>query len=73
MEKPLKKERKERIKGQNAKRKKPPLIRELKTREEFDRQMEGFAMLIFGLMRIVDIDLSELIEKEQFPSEIDVE
>lgn len=74
MNNPEKKERKRRIKDQNtkrARRPKTPVNPEPMTREEFDRTMEGLAMIAFGLMRVANIDLRELIG-EEFPSELDV-
>ena len=70
-----KKERKQRIKEQNAKRKRPYIPRDPKTPEEFDRQMQGFTMIALGFLKFAGIDPTKLIEKAQtdeFPPEIDI-
>lgn len=74
MDKPTKKERKRKIKDQNAKKKQIPRLIEPKTPEEFDRQMQGFAMVVLGLLKVAGVDPARLIEKaEEFPSEIDLD
>jgi hypothetical protein len=73
-EKPPKKERKQRIKDQNAKRKRAYVPRDPKTPEEFDRQMEGFMMIALRFLKFAGIDPTKLIENaDEFPSEIDLE
>ena len=83
MNNPEKKERKNRIKNQNAKAKKippPPMLSGGKrpepeppmTQEEFNRSLTGFLMILEGFMRIAGIDPSEMM-KDEFPSELDVE
>jgi hypothetical protein len=75
MEKPTKKERKKRIKDQNAEAKKQPRRSpDPKTPEEFDRQMQGFMMIAFGMLKVVGIDPAKWIEEAQadeFPEELD--
>jgi len=75
MEKPEKKERKKRIKDQNAERKASrPLIPEPQSPEEFNRQMQAFGMIFFGVMELLSPGaIKELVESEPFPSELDVE
>jgi hypothetical protein len=75
-EKPLKKVRRQRIKDQNAKRKRINPLCDPKTPEEFDRQMKGFMMIALGFLKVAGVDPARLIEKAQadeFPSEIDVD
>lgn len=75
-QKPPKKDRKQRIKDENAKRRRPPILRDPKTPEELERQMQGFTMIALGLLKVVGIDPARLIEKaseDEFPSEIDVD
>jgi len=58
--------------NQKAKRKRPHVPREPKTPEEFDRQMEGFVMVVLGILKVAGIDPAKLIEKaDEFPAEID--
>jgi hypothetical protein len=69
---PPRKERKQRIKDQNAKRKRLYVPREPKTPEEFDRQMEGFMMVVLGILKVAGIDPAKPIKKaDEFPAEID--
>jgi len=75
-EKPPKKDRKRRIKEQNAEKKRAYVPRDPKTPEEFDRQMEGFTMIVLGFLKVAGIDPTKLIEKAQadeFPTEIDLD
>jgi hypothetical protein len=75
-EKPPRKDRKRRIKDQNAERKRAYVPRDPKTAEELERQMQGFTMIALGFLKIAGIDPTKLIEKAQadeFPSEIDLE
>jgi hypothetical protein len=75
-EKPPKKDRKQRIKDQNAKRKLINPLRDPKTPEELEQQMQGFTMICLGFLKVAGIDPTKLIEKAQadeFPSEIDLE
>jgi len=74
MIKPPKKDRKQRIKDQNAERKRAHIPRDPKTPEELERQMQGFTMIALGLLKFAGIDPAKLIEKiDEFPSEIDLE
>jgi hypothetical protein len=69
-----KKERKSKIKDQNAKRKRTHILRDPKTPEELERQMQGFTMIALGFLKIAGIDPARLIEKaDEFPSEIDLD
>jgi hypothetical protein len=73
-EKPPKKDRKQRIKDQNAKRKPINPLRDPKMPEELERQMQGFTMIALGFLKVMGIDPARLIEKaDEFPSEIDLE
>jgi len=74
MNNPEKKERKKRINAQNAKakRRRHDPIDDM-TREEFERVMQGMAMILGGLFYIGGIDPREFIEKDQFLAELDVE
>ena len=74
-EQPPKRVRKQRIKDQNAEKKRAYVPRDPKTPEEFERQMQGFTMIALGFLKIAGIDPAKLIEKAQadeFPSEIDL-
>jgi hypothetical protein len=72
-EKPPKKDRKQRIKDQNAERKRAYVPRDPKTPEEFEEQMEGLTMIALGLLKFAGIDPTKLIEKtDDFPSELDL-
>lgn len=74
MDKPTRKERKRKIKDGNANRKQTRRPFEPKTPEEFNRQMEGFSMLVLGLLKVAGIDPARLIEKaDEFPSELDLD
>lgn len=74
-EKLPKKDRKQRIKDQNAEKKRAYVPRDPKTPEEFELQMQGFTMIALGFLKIAGIDPARLIEKAQadeFPPEIDI-
>lgn len=80
MNDPKKKERKQRIKAQNAERKLPPPLlsggkypeaRKPMTDEEFHEQMFGFFLIIEGFCRLAGLH-GKGFSKEEFPSELDV-
>lgn len=68
-------ERKRRIKDQNKKKKGTRSVSyDAKTPEELKRQMEGFFMIAFGLLKVVGIDALKVAEEikakaAEFPSE----
>jgi hypothetical protein len=83
MNNPEKKERKQRIKAQNAKAKKippPPMLsggkhpepRKPMTDEEFHDQLFGFFLIVEGFCRLAGL-YGKGFTKDQFPSELDVE
>lgn len=72
--KPPKKDRKQRIKNENANRKRVRIPLEPKTPEDLQRRMMGWVMVAFGLLKVAGIDPARLIEKtDELPSEIDLD